>query len=83
MMIENNTDHSSTNQLFFFPHFILITVMMDAFDVLDNEGFLDSLPYTYRIIYLRINTGMLLRSWIVFQCFCLNDLMYDCFDIVK
>ena len=45
---------------------------MDAFDVLDNEGFLDSLPYTYRIIYLRINTGMLLPSWIVFQYFCLN-----------
>ena len=46
--------------------------MNNAFDVLEQEGFLDSLPYTYRIIYLRINTSPLLRSWILFQCFCLN-----------
>ena len=45
---------------------------MNAFDLLEQQGFLDSLSNTNRIIYLRRKTSNLLRSWIIFQSFCLN-----------
>ena len=44
---------------------------MNAFD-LEQQGFLDSLFNTNRIIYLRRKISNLLRSWIIFQSFCLN-----------
>ena len=44
---------------------------MNAFD-LEQQGFLDSLSNTNRIIYLRRKISNLLRSWIIFQSFCLN-----------
>ena len=69
-------------QPFIFSITLFNILMNNAFDVLEQEGFLDSLPYTYRIIYLRINTSPLLRSWILFQCFCLNIPAVR-FDIVK
>ena len=47
---------------------------MNAYDILEEQGFLQSLSNTNnRIIYLRINSSNLLRSWIIFYSFCLKN----------
>ena len=67
MMRGNTPTYQLTN------HFFQKLKIMNAYEILEEQGFLQSLSNTNRIIYLRINSSNLLRSWIIFYSFCLKN----------